>query len=120
VVRKINQKLAPRFFGPFHVLPSHVPHFTVEKGCWCLGSYSVEAELPEGLEVDIDDLEVSYGEILNSWRWLYERERGGGSLGKAHCRILFLQFRRKYLSGLVVPDSGFHLLFIVELSLENQ
>jgi hypothetical protein len=49
-----------------------------------------------------------------------ERERGGGGLGKAHCRILFLQFRRKYLSGLVVPDSGFHLLFIVELSLENQ
>jgi hypothetical protein len=41
--------------------PSHVPHFTVEKGCWCLGGYSVEAELPEGLEVYIDDLEVGYG-----------------------------------------------------------
>ncbi|MCH82642.1 hypothetical protein A2U01_0003453 [Trifolium medium] len=77
-------------------------------------------ELPERLEVDIDDREVSYGEILNSWRWLYERE---GGLGKAHSRILFLQFRRKYLSGLGVPDSDFHLLSIVELmlfSLENQ
>jgi hypothetical protein len=34
--------------------------------------------LPEGLEVDIDYLEVAYGEILNSWRWLYERERERG------------------------------------------
>ncbi|CAJ2648246.1 unnamed protein product [Trifolium pratense] len=46
VARRINQKLASRFFGPYPILEKKA-----------VGNYTTEPELPVGLETEDEDLD---------------------------------------------------------------
>jgi len=87
VARRINPKLAPRFFGPFPIfervgavsyklkLPEgdmvH-PVFHVSQLKKAVGNYSVELELPVGLELELEE-NVEPEELLAS-REMFEGE----------------------------------------------